>query len=101
MKTRYEDKILLRGTLNREAAEGLLKTVKGNTDFANVVSDIEQQLKPWFSCNVTCCGCGNKKETWSQKKVTKEELKKVEEYWLCGPCMDSEDFKWMMLRAIE
>jgi hypothetical protein len=65
MKTRYEDNIILRGTLSREAAKWLVMELGGNLDFSNIVADIDQQLKPWFSCTVTCC----------------------------GPCMDSEDFK--------
>lgn len=93
MKTKYEKEIKISGTIGREAAEWLLKQLKRNADFEWVVKNIEEQLKPWFSCTITCHGCGNKKKTWSRKELTKEEIKKLEEYWLCGPCFDSEDFK--------
>lgn len=93
MKTKYDKEIKVSGTIGREAAEWLLKQLKGNTDFEWIVKGIEEQLKPLFGYKITCCGCGNKKDGWSRKEFTKEEIKKMEEYWLCGPCMDSEDFK--------
>lgn len=90
MKIKNHKKVNVRGTISRSAAEWLLKQLKENVDFDCIVKDIERQLKPiyFYKINCRCCGC--QKTMDSQKEFTKEEIKKIEEHWICGSCMNLE-----------
>ncbi len=93
MKTVFQDKIRVDITLPKAEAERLLSLLKDDIEFDGLGGMLKAGLAPRYEYTVKCFGCGHKMAIWAKEPQTKEQLKKTEEYILCGPCFDSEDFK--------
>lgn len=94
MSLEYYEQVKIDVTLPRKDAQALAKLLKGKPAFEGLIKDIEYWLKPVYTYKLPCVGCGKTCEWAAHEKLTKQQaVKRWGDHTLCGPCIDSEDFK--------